>query len=416
VSAGATRNPGKGAALFFFGAFVSMFGSDMNATAVQWAVYEWTGREDYIGFLLALPILAAILAMPWVGVFIDRHDRRVVGIALDVVRGVIVLATPLALALGADRVVAVTVMTFGVLFLTSAYWPNAQTLVQEVSSPERHVRSSGFFAGSVQGGSLVAGVLVGALYASIGLPGLLLVDAATYAVSATCFALMPRGAGEPKTDVAAPADAASVGSFAAFVRDVKEGLSFLASAPAVLRLGVAQGLILAGVFGLQVVTAPINRDLLHAGALEFGYCNGAWGLGALCGSQLAVALFRRVRPAVAFAPAMLLIAAAAASIPVVRQLSFGVTAFFLMGVGRGAGGVVILSRFLHDVPRRVMGRVQSAVQAFSLVLRVIVMIATGLLAQHGSLVAAIVANASFFVLAALVAPPAREKRALAAAP
>lgn len=408
MSGGAAAGPRArrgGAALFFLGAFVSMFGSDMNATAVQWAVYDWTGREDYIGLLLAMPIVAAIAAMPWVGVFIDRHDRRVVGIALDCLRGAIVLATPLAIFLGANPVTAVTAMTFGVLFLTSAYWPNAQTLVQEVSSPERHVRSSGFFAGAVQGGSLVAGVLVGALYATIGLSGLLLVDAATYAISATCFAKMPRSAAPPERRERE----AGEGAFAAFVRDVKEGLSFLAGSPAVRRLGVAQGLILAGVFGLQVVTAPINRDLLHAGALEFGYCNGAWGLGALAGSQIAVVLFRRVRPARAFAPAMALIALAAAAIPLVRSLPFGIFAFFLMGLGRGTGGVVILSRFLSDVPGAVMGRVQSAVQAFGLVLRVIVMIGTGLLAEHGSLVAAIVANAAFFLLAALVAPPARRE-------
>jgi len=405
VSPQATKAAAPVSAVFLFaGSFVSMFGSDMNGIAVQWAVYEWTGREDVIALILALPILGAVLVMPWFGVFIDRSDRRAVGILLDVVRGAIVLATPLALVLGAPRLFVVGAMTFAVHLLSSAYFPNAQALVQEVSSPDRHVRYSSFFAGAIQGGSLVAGTLVGAMYTVFGLSGVLVADAATYGVSAGCYAAMRRG--RPPLE-RAPRHGSAI---EAFWSDVKEGLLFLKGAPVVSRLGAAHGLVLAGVFGLQVVTAPVNRDIFGAGPREFGYCNGAWGLGALLGSQLAGLLFRRIRPGVAFAPAMLLVALAASAIPASPSLAFGVAAFFVMGIGRGVAGVVILSRFLTDVPPYVMGRVQSAVQAFGLVLRILVMLGTGLIAENVSLPAAVLANAFLFLVAAAVAPPPRDRR------
>ena len=61
------------------------------------------------------------------------------------------------------------------------------------------MRASAAYQISIQGGMMSAGAVVGFVYGAIGLPGILLVDAATYLASASCLALLAPGPARPAT-------------------------------------------------------------------------------------------------------------------------------------------------------------------------------------------------------------------------
>src|ERR1700739_2382987 len=78
---------------FFFAMFISLFGSGMNFAGVSWHILVLTHSTVKVSYQVIVATAPGLL-IPFVGgVLIDRYDRRYLGIALDLARGVAVLAT-----------------------------------------------------------------------------------------------------------------------------------------------------------------------------------------------------------------------------------------------------------------------------------------------------------------------------------
>src|SRR5947199_5073893 len=83
------RHPGL--RLIFAANMISMIGSGMNTAGVTWYVLQKTHSEMALGTLLMLQTIPALLMLPFSGVVIDREDRRRLLMALDAIRGVVIL-------------------------------------------------------------------------------------------------------------------------------------------------------------------------------------------------------------------------------------------------------------------------------------------------------------------------------------
>jgi DHA3 family macrolide efflux protein-like MFS transporter len=387
--------------LFFTGTFVSMLGSEMTSAALQWVVLRRTGSEEAVGRMLALSMLPGLLFLPFTGVLIDRSDRRHLAIALDAGRALVVASVPITILLADATVAHLYLVAILVGFCFSVYWANASALVQEICGPGEIAPASAFFAAAIQGGTLIGGALVGFTFNHIGLGGVLLVNTATYAISACCLLGLRRGRHIPHH--ASPPRAA--GAFSSFRRDLRDGLSFLRGSRAVLRIGAITVFVLAGVYTLQVVTAPLTDRVLDAGAVGFGYCIGAWGLGAMAASQVGLAFVGILPERVSIAGSLLVVTVACAATPHSPTLPVALLCFFLMGYGRGSSGILLFSRLLESVPREMMGRVQTTISFFGLLLRVAAMWVTGVVAHQIAIPAAFAVPTLLWFLATGFALP-----------
>lgn len=364
---------------------------------MSWFVLERTGSTVAVGALWVL-ITAPGLVVPAVGgVVIDRSDRRRLHVALDLVRGALVL---LAAALVRDASLALPAV-YALLLLLGIGWavsfPTLSALVQELTPQDRLVRANAAFQVSVQAGMMSAGAVVGFAYAAMGLPGILLVDGVTYLVSAGCLALLRSGARPP-----APGDAAVT-----FVHEVREGLTYLRAHPPVRALGAAWACMMGGVLSGTVLIVALARDVLHAGARGYGYLESGWAAGAVLGGLLAG---RLVRHGVARVLPVFMLAGLALGhgvLPLLTVLAVAVAAQVLFGTFRALGGVAIQSALMAAVPPRLMGRVQSAFSMLSTVLQVVMSLLLGWMAQAVSLQAAFVAVGSLYGAAAVSAARAR---------
>ncbi len=373
----------------------------MTSAALQWVVLKRTGSEAAVGTMLALSMLPGLVFLPFTGVFIDRHDRRHVAIVLDVVRALAVLSVPAGLLFGEVALPHLYAVSILVGFGFNVYWANASALVQEISGPGEITAASSFFAAAIQGGTLIAGAFVGFTFDHIGLGGVLTIDATTYVISAWCLSRLRQGRHLPQpAAVDRPRNA-----LRAFARDLRAGITFLWRSRGVLRVGAITIFVLAGVYSLQVVTAPLNAKILHSGAEGFGYCNGAWGLGAMIASQAGLVLPGVLPERLSIAGPLIVVAIACAALPYVSTLPVALVCFFCMGYGRGSSGIMLFSRLLKEVPGGLMGRVQTVVAFFGLILRILAMLATGLVARDLSVHAAFgVAVAMWLVASAFAIP------------
>src|SRR6202171_4885683 len=172
---------------FFAAMFFSLFGSGMNFTGVSWYILSATHSTVKVSLQVIVVTLPGLLVPLLGGVLIDRFDRRYLGVALDFVRGIFVLATAYIAWRGHLHLWHLYAMTLITGTGSAMYWATVNSLVQEVIPASQFTGANAAVLVGVQSGMLIAGAFVGFLYNTAGIAGILGIDGVTYFVAASCL-------------------------------------------------------------------------------------------------------------------------------------------------------------------------------------------------------------------------------------
>jgi len=375
---------------FVFAAnMISMLGSGMNSAAVAWYILQATHSEQALGTLAVFQTIPAMLMLPFTGVIIDREDRRRLVMWLDALRAVIIAAVAILAFRHRVQVWQLYLMNTLVAAGFWMFWPTITALIQELTPEDRFVHSNTFLLAGVQGGWLIAGSVVGFMYNHIGLGGVLLIDVSTYVVSFLCYFAVRKGRHVVMHPKELRADlVAAESQLQRFWHDMREGLHFLGDHRAAVMLGISWALFLGAMMTGGILTPSLSERVFHAGPVGYGWLSAGWGTGAFLSAMYApqaIALLGG-RRAVAFSMALLSVAMVSA--PVSRFLILAIAAYFIMGTGRGVGGVAMNTSLMEMVPKHLMGRVQNTYYFAGTFLQIVLALAVGTVAHQVSLVAA----------------------------
>ena len=389
----------RGLRLIFIANLVSMIGSGMNTAAVTWFILQKTHSEMSLSSLVVLQTIPALLMLPFTGVIIDREDRRRLIIILDALRGVVILAIAVLAFQDRAQIWHLYVMAAMVAAGFWMFWPTITALIQELTPEDEYVAANTMLLAGVQGGWMIAGAIVGFVYEHIHLGGVLLLDAATYAVSLSCYFAVRKG----KVTIR-PREASSD-----FAQELKDGIHYLRGKRDVILLGISWAVFIAGMMAQGVTTAPLSDRILHAGAQGYGWLNAGWAIGAFTSTLYAPFFIKRLTGRRAVAIAMTLLALSLTLAPLSPTLPVAVMCYVVMGSGRGLAGIAISSTMMQMVQKHFMGRVQNAFFFIGTLLQLATSLAVGAIAQHVSLVAAFGIIGILYGIAALTAAGCRVK-------
>jgi MFS family permease len=407
---------------FFAAMFISLFGTGMNFAGVTWYTLAATNSTVKVSLIVILVTLPGLVVPPFGGVLIDRVDRRYLGMALDLGRATIVLATAALAYFGQIALWQIYLMVLLLGMGFAIYWSTTNALVQEIIPREQLIGANAAVLIAVQGGMMAAGAFVGFVYERAGLAGILGIDGATYLVSAFCLLRLRRGYFPPHAHVEAPPPTIEAppevvepavippivepGMGVGMLADIKEGLGYLRTQPRVLALGLTFACMMAGVLSGNVLVVALARNLLHAGARGFGFLEAGWAVGAIAGGLAAGALARH-RPLMVLIAALAILAAGHAMFPYARLLAIAVAMNAVFGGCRALGGVLTQSSIMATVPRRLMGRTQSAFSVISTLLQIGMSFSLGWLTQHINLRVAFLVLGVLYGIAVAAAMRAR---------
>jgi len=349
----------RGMRLVFIANLVSMIGSGMNSAAVTWYILQATHSEVSLGLMVALMTLPSLALLPLTGVIIDRNDRRHLMMGLDAARGIVILTVAILALTHRVHLWQVYAMTMFVSVGFWMFWPTLNALVQELTPGDKLIDSNSLMLAAVQGGWMLAGALVGFMYNHIGLGGVLLIDATSYVVSIACVFHVRKGrvtVARPQQEHAAERPSTAV---ARYFHELREGFEYVATNRRALMLGIAWALFIAAMMTSGVITAPLSDRILHGGAVGYGWLNGGWAVGALISVIYASRMIRRLGAHRSVTVTMSAIALCLFFLPASRWLMLAVPTYFIMGSGRGVGGIAISSEMMEMVPKYFMGRVQN---------------------------------------------------------
>ena len=339
MKSGEAEQCNRAFAALAFARVVSLTGDAASLVALMLLVADRAGDAVTVALLLLVGDFAPSLLGPVTGALSDRFDLRRVMITAELVQCGLVLAIawtlpplPVLLVLVALRAVA------GQVFL-----PASRSAMPALVADEDLPAANALLGFGANSGEVLGPLLAAALVGVIGVPGVLLVDAASFALSALLLLAVPslRQKREP----------------AGLLGSARDGVRFIWSHRAVriIALGFCAVVACNGVDDVALVF--LAHDTFGAGDSAVALLLAAVGIGLLVGYGLLSAVSRRVPMTV------LLVAGFAVSSAgnLLTGLAWAVTAAFTVQTVRGLGiaamDVATNTLLPRLVPAPMLGRV-----------------------------------------------------------
>jgi MFS family permease len=333
--------------LLWVGQATSTLGDGLVPVALAFAVIKSLDRgPTALGIVLAAESLPLVTFVLVGGVWADRLPRQMVMLVSDVIRGAVQATLAVLLLTGAAELwqIAVLVAIYG--SAQAFFQPAATGLVPATISPER-LQQANALLGLSRSTAFVVGPAVAGVIAATTNPGIVfVVDAATFAVSATSLAMLRlprrRRAGERQS----------------FFADLKGGWHELL-AHTWLWVIVAWAATYLGIVIAPFMTlGPVIAKESLGGAAAWGLIAAGWGIGSLTGGLLALR-WRPVRPMLTCSLLVLLIAPAVALLALRAPAPMIAVAQAIGGTGMGVFGAVWQTTLQQHVREDALSRVSA---------------------------------------------------------
>jgi MFS family permease len=275
---------------------VSITGNVLTLLAIPWFVLQTTGSATKTGIVAAASSLPIMLSAAFSGTVADRVGHRRASILSDLASAAIVVAVPLLHAtVGLAFWQLVCLVFLRSLFATPGETARGALLPDLVAhagvSLER--ATSGYDAVS-RGARMVGAPVAGGLIALLGAPNLLVLDAATFLVSALIVARY------------VPAPVRERRERAPYLADLRAGLAYVRGEPLVrnvVLLCMTTNMLDAG---YAAVLLPVHAKDVLGSSVALGVTVGVSGAAAVVGALGFGAVGRRLPRRTAFVVAYVL--------------------------------------------------------------------------------------------------------------
>ena len=183
-----------GFTIVWVGQIISLLGTSMTGFAMTIWAYEKTNSATalaLVGFFFVAPML---IASPFAGALVDRSNRKLMMMLSDIASGIATLIILILYTSGNLQIWH--------LFITSAFqgvfqsfqWPAYSAAISTMIPKQHYGRANGMLSLADTASNIFAPILAGSLLGIIGVPGILLIDLATFtfAISALLFVHIPQ--------------------------------------------------------------------------------------------------------------------------------------------------------------------------------------------------------------------------------
>ena len=255
---------------------ISITGNRLTQLAIPWFVLQTTGSVAKTGLVGFFSLLPFVISSALGGVIVDRLGYRRASIVADLASGASVLSIPLLFHTVGLPLGALLALVFaGALLDAPGQTAREAILPQLIERAGTTLeRGTSLFDGVSRGANMLGAPLAGVLIAVFGPANVLIVDAATFVVSAVLMRLFVP-AREPVDGEAAPER---------YLAQLREGYAFLWRTPlvrAIVVMVLVTNMLDAAMGG---VIMPVYADRILGSVVALGLMSGAMGATAFAGT------------------------------------------------------------------------------------------------------------------------------------
>ena len=324
----------------WIGQGTSFVGDAVSMVALVVLVVEITGSASAVGGALFARLLPTI-ASPLAGVLADRVDRRIVLVASDLARAVLVLGLVFARDLA-----TIYVLVFLMGLARTAFNPTVRAAFPSVVGEGDLTRANALIGGTFSASIMLGPALGGLLVASIGVDAAFLVDAVTYLISAILLSRVPLPRREGVEGEG-------------FVRELRSGFGYLIGARVPLAIVVGAFLTILTINATVPAEVFLARDTFAAGDVGYGLLVSLWGGGMVLGSAMMVVLGDRINLVLLYFLSIFVGAFALVGTGLAPAFVLALGALTVEGAATGIDNVATDTILQKRVPEAFLGRVFS---------------------------------------------------------
>ena len=262
--------------LLWQGMAFSAFGSILYSIAIGYWVYETTGSTALMGMISSITLFTMVFLGPITGAMTDRMHRRNVLVITDMVRGGIFLLVGY-MALKSELNVTMVVIVALVSGVCGAFFsPAASSLFPDLLPNDEVVRGQSIASGTDSMIRLAGSAASGSLIVMFGVPILILLNGATYFLSAFSeLFITPITTKNQNTKI----DVKTI------ISDMKAGAKFAFTSAGLSTMMIAVLIInlLASGFNTLMVAYVLSQGM---DMIQYGMIAGATSFGGLVGMMI----------------------------------------------------------------------------------------------------------------------------------
>ena len=325
----------------WIGQGASFLGDAVSTVALVVLVVQITGSASAVGGALIARLLPTV-ASPLAGVLADRLDRRLVLVASDLARAVLVLGLVFARDLA-----TIYVLVFFLGLARTVFNPTVRAAFPSVVRGGDLTRANALVSGTFSVSETAGPALGGLLVATVGVDAAFILDSVTYLISAVLlsFVSLPRPQREEDG--------------AGFGEDLRSGFAYLAGARVPLAIVLGAFLTVLTVNTTIPAEVFLAKETFDAGNAGYGLLVGLYGGGMVLGSAFMAALGDRVRLLPIYFLGVFATALALVGAGLSPTFPLALGALVVAGVANGTENVTTDTILQKRVPDAFLGRVFS---------------------------------------------------------
>lgn len=355
MSEAARRKSGRRAIYLLFTAnTISLIGNQLTIIAIPWFVLETTGSAALTGLTAFFNILPIVIAGFFGGTIVDRLGYKRMSVVSDIASGVTVVFVPILFSLGLLPFWMLLVLVFFSALLDAPGSTARAALVPELAEAAGMPleRASSMIQIVERASRLVGAPLSGLLVAVMGAQNVLLLDGATFAVSAVMVTFLV-----PTAQTVVPSGKRR------YTADLVEGLRFLRQDRLLL---VIVGTVMVTNFldaAKGSVILPVYANEVYDSAVALGLMFGLSGGGAVVGALVYGAVGHKYSRRWIFVGAFIAVSLPIFVLAALPPLPIVLLAQLLSGIAAGPINPVLTTVEFERIPPKMRGRVFGTITA-----------------------------------------------------
>lgn len=262
--------------VIWFGQLVSTLGSGLTGFALGVWIYQETGSATLFAMNMLAVAVPTLVMAPLAGALVDRWDRRWVMVLSDTGAGLSTLVVFLLLLTDRLEVWHVYIITAISAAFSTFQWPAYSAATSTLVPKEQLGRAGGMVQIGEAISQIIAPGVAGALYVTIGMQGVVLIDFVTFlfAVGSLLLVRIPK----PKVSAEGALGKGSLW------KEITYGWKYITARPGLLGLLLvfAANNFFSGL--VQPLLTPLVLDMTSADVL--GYLGSVIGIGMLLGTLI----------------------------------------------------------------------------------------------------------------------------------
>ena len=331
---------------------INRFGDSIDGIAISWLMYQITHSAALMALILGLNYVPTILLQPFTGAIVEHLSKKRVMVLFDIARGLVVAATAAIYMMGRLTPTLLAGMMVLISTLEAFRSPAGSAIVPLLLKSELYKVGSALNQTASRVSEIVGLALAGGVVALLGCQGALLIDGATFFLSALIIGFI-------RIKEELPEEKASLKSTA---KSFLEGLSLMKTNRVLIILLLIGALMNFLFVPLNAYAAPFIADYLKGGAETLSLINIvlvlALGLGSFVAPKITKISGKTQLIVCGIIESIALCAFALSGYLSPKILQYGVLLIscVLMGFGAGVINVVYNAAFLRLIPQEFMAR------------------------------------------------------------